>query len=508
MAELNIAAVLGKQLKAVSDPDTGREQIEYIDIGLLDGDEKNFYQLSALDNLAANIELIGLQQPLRVRADPNAAGRYIIVSGHRRRAALQKLVDEGQEKFRSVPCIRETAEGSAAMQELRLIYANSDTRTMTGADVQKQAERIRELLYQLKEQEGFEFPGRMRDHVAAICKVSRSKLARLDAIDKRLAPVWRRWWKKGRLVEAAAYRLSQMPAEQQTWIFETRKEDDPTLYLYEADVDTYGKRMETIDGITCTMGARSGMTCDNRERMYRKACSVNRYSFFPCTKCCSKCSELASCKYACPRLKDKIQKLKASAKEQRRQEALATEERKRPQVQAIRRLWNRFGEARNAADKTVKEYYHAAMMMYSHSDEEKVIRMECLEAKMNPQTDLPYGYNFRLSDVQRLVQIADLFGVSLDYLLCRTDDPQGMGKAAAPPAEGWIPLQYLPGKEPPTKEGQLAVGKFMPPGKGSPLRTIVRWQGGRWCFPHGSTIDEECVGWFPLPDEEDSDGPG
>ena len=502
MADLNISAVLGKQLKAVSDPDTGREQIEYIDIGLLDSDEKNFYQLSELDKLAANIELVGLQQPLRVRVNPDAAGRFILVSGHRRRAALQKLVDDGAEQFRSVPCIRDAAEGSAAMQELRLIYANSDTRTMSMADLQSQAKRIEELLYQLKEKEGIEFPGRMRDHVAEICKISKSKLARLNAIDNRLAPVWRPWWKKGSLTEATAYRLSQMPAEHQTWIFETRRDDDPTLYLYEGDVDAYGKRMETIDDITCTIGARSGMTCDNRERMYKKACTTDRYYTFYCTKCCNKCGNLATCKYACPRLKDKIQKLNTSARDQRRQEELAKEERERPKVQAIQRLWNRFGEARNAAGKTVKEYYRAAMMIYSRSDDEKVIKMECLEAKMNPQTNLPYGYSCYLSDVQRLVQVADLFGVSLDYLLCRTDDPQGMGKAAAP-VEGWIPLQYLPGKEPPAQEGQLAVGKFLPPGKGSPLRTVVRWQGGRWYFANGASIDAECVGWFPLPDEEE-----
>ena len=43
-------------LKPVSESDhTGPEQIEYIDIGLLDGDERNFYQLTDIDELADNI---------------------------------------------------------------------------------------------------------------------------------------------------------------------------------------------------------------------------------------------------------------------------------------------------------------------------------------------------------------------------------------------------------------------------------------------------------------------
>jgi len=55
-------------LKPVSESDhTGPEQIEYIDIGLLDGDERNFYQLTDIDELADNIQMCGLQQPSRLK---------------------------------------------------------------------------------------------------------------------------------------------------------------------------------------------------------------------------------------------------------------------------------------------------------------------------------------------------------------------------------------------------------------------------------------------------------
>ena len=61
---------LGDALKAVSYPDAGREQIEYIRLELIDEDPNNFYLLSDIDQLAANIELCGLQQPIRVRPIP------------------------------------------------------------------------------------------------------------------------------------------------------------------------------------------------------------------------------------------------------------------------------------------------------------------------------------------------------------------------------------------------------------------------------------------------------
>ena len=142
-----------------------------IQLDQIDPDPNNFYSLEGLDDLAANIELIGLQQPLRVRPG-SEPGRYTIVSGHRRRAAIMMIRDGGSGQFDGgVPCIVDRGEASKALQELRLIYANSATRVMSAAEISKQAERVTQLLYELKEQ-GVEFPGRMRDHVAEACQVS------------------------------------------------------------------------------------------------------------------------------------------------------------------------------------------------------------------------------------------------------------------------------------------------------------------------------------------------
>ena len=61
-----MALDLGKLLSE-NVPIQGTERIEYIPLDALVGDERNFYALSDIDALAANIELIGLQQPIRVR---------------------------------------------------------------------------------------------------------------------------------------------------------------------------------------------------------------------------------------------------------------------------------------------------------------------------------------------------------------------------------------------------------------------------------------------------------
>ena len=196
---------------------TGTEQIVYIDLDRIDPDPNNFYSLDGIDELAGNIELIGLQQPLRVRPEGD---RFTVISGHRRRAACLLIRDGGSEQFsRGVPCIVEYGEATPAMRELRLIYANSSTRVLSPAELSKQAERVQELLYELKRQ-GVEFPGRMREHVAAACRVSESKLARLGAIRKNLRDSYRLLFDAQRLPEGLAYRISQETPEVQKDLFE------------------------------------------------------------------------------------------------------------------------------------------------------------------------------------------------------------------------------------------------------------------------------------------------
>ena len=203
------------QNTGMSKSDTG-EQISYLPLERIVPDPANFYSLDGIEDLAGNIELIGLQQPLRVRPDGED---FVVVSGHRRRAACLLIRDGGSDMFeRGVPCIVEYGEATPAMCELRMIYANSSTRVLSSAEVARQAERVTELLYELKNQ-GVEFPGRMREHVAAACRVSESKIARLTAIRKNLVDAYRLAFDAGKLPETHAYRISQEPKDVQKDLF-------------------------------------------------------------------------------------------------------------------------------------------------------------------------------------------------------------------------------------------------------------------------------------------------
>lgn len=396
-------------------PDSGtREQIEYIDLSMIDSDPNNFYELSGIDELASNIALCGLQQPIRVRT--GTGGRVTIVSGHRRRAAIELLVKEGRKDLQQVPCIRQRENVSPALQKLQLIYANSDTRRMTSAEISKQAEEVETLLYQLQE-EGIEFPGRMRDHVAKVCQISKTKLSNLKVIRENLTPKWKEAWEKGEVNESVALTIARMPEEHQSLCWESAKNKTKLSWYYEGEAEREGKLLASLDKVKCP----TGMPCHHKTEKFRCA---RQHHWKACqNRCCEKCADLGTCKHACPVFAERIKQIKADRREANRQEKLAQEEREKPIIDAIREMWRRFGEARRAAGVTVEQYHKAAGIYHSRSDEEKVKKLESGEAKFTVSTDLPYGYSFYRHDAERLQRIADTLGVSLDYLFLRSADP-------------------------------------------------------------------------------------
>ena len=135
MAKFDIGSFAASLNETVSKLDTNEEpQLRYVDIDQLDANEANFYavDVSKLDTLADSIAMDGLQQPLVVTAGQD--GRYTVISGHRRRAAIRKLVEEdGREDLRRVPCLVKAYQ-SQALAELQLIMANSTARVLTSLD--------------------------------------------------------------------------------------------------------------------------------------------------------------------------------------------------------------------------------------------------------------------------------------------------------------------------------------------------------------------------------------
>lgn len=419
---------LADVLKDVSASDAGREQIEYISLSLIDEDPNNFYQLSDLDELAANIAFCGLQQPIRVRQKED--GRYIIVSGHRRRAAVAMLAVEDPQRWQEISCIVERDAVSPSLQQLRLIYANANTRKMTSAEISQQAEQVEKLLYQLKE-EGYDFPGRMRDHVAEAVQVSKSKLARLKVIRENLASCWADDWKNGTIGESVAYNLSQMPRSWQV-IIHTDWGDNVSR-LYADTVERLKKTFRVLEEVHC----QHGLTlCEHAVYMMGKSCRDTSKNFYAphCTGCCFDCSGLQTCKNCCPQAAGKQKELKAVAKKAQLDANRQQEERDRPGTEFARMVWDRIGKARERSGASIKDIVFARGESFYNEfcDDPKQQKMESGEGDYSPNSTLSFGYNLRACDVMHIVAVADILQCSVDYLLGRTEDRQSHLSNAVP----------------------------------------------------------------------------
>lgn len=456
---------LGDVLKNVSNPDTGREQITYLPIDNLDSDAGNFYELTGIDALADNISVAGLQQPIRVRAGQEP-GRYTIVSGHRRMAACRKLAEENPEAWREVPCIIETDDASPALQQLRLIYANANTRQLTSAEMSEQAQQVEELLYTLK-QEGYDFPGRMRDHVAEAVGASKTKLARLKVIRDKLIPDWARLWKSNDIGESQAYELSKLPAESQQYIFSwTPERRRGTLGQY--GVSYRGEALAKLGGISCDKTC-SG-TCDNLENMRMWIVKGDSWDV-KCTGCCASCYKRMDCKYVCPRLAKDIKAYKDKIKRDEAAKKQAEKNADAERAVFCRDLWAHFETARADAGISYRELVKAADL-YDMSPYRDAYLAH--PEDLYNISQLPYGFG-RVDNFQHLVAVADILGVSVDYLLGR--EAPGIWKGGSPEEPG----------------DYIAVYDYDHDGDVKPEK--MYWDGNQWIL-YRMPLPEECTVYY------------
>lgn len=475
--------------------DTGnRKRIEDIPIDRIDPDPNNFYNLSNLEDLASNIALMGLQQPILVRP---CGDRYTIISGHRRHAALQKLIaEDGREDLRQVPCIVDRAQDSPEFTQLKLIYANASTRTMTSAEQSAQTEQVEKLLYQLKEQ-GMEFPGRMRDYVARICQISTGKLARLKVIREHLVPEFAKLWEAGKLTEGAAYVLAGHDCTQQkmVWIAQT-KDGTQDGCFYEYIVKNCLEEMRQVKQLGKTITCPNGGTCSHTDTLVERAAGLGGYQRLACTGCCKQCTGLASCKYSCELAYEEREQQRKANREESRQRKEAAEQAEAPERELLAVWYRRAGELRKACGVTEEQLLLTDRCYCISGDLERYKKLEAGGTPNISRDRMPGG--IWVSEAKRMIATADLLGCSIDYLLGRTDCKE-VNRGA--PECVKIDTGWRTGN--PEEAGLYCVlcndddypdEQF--------LMTEAEWTGDRWTA-YGSSLEDDgmtAVYWIPLPE--------
>lgn len=491
---------LSDKLKGVSKLNIGLQeqpQLEYIDIDLIDPDPRN-RKVEGIPELAQNIALVGLQQPLAVRANPDAEGRYMAISGHRRRLAIKQLVDEGEEKFRAVPCLVAPPGMSDAMVRLMILSGNMVTQSLTSAQMADATKEMEDAIYQLKE-EGHEFPGKVRDLVGKACGIAGSRVTRLNGIRKKLIDQWKGEWEAGMLNESAADQMSHLiPSEQQdiyaAWLKSDRDEKYTTAW-----------RIEAMGGYFAQVARDCPHSCGlcDRDEARRTAIIAAAGQYVLCSRCCCDCYKRFDCDKLCGHAAEAVQAEKTreagrNKAEAQKRELIPEEEiaKKEEKLRFTTAGWRRLGEALDRAGKSA--LWLTELLGWYSDEDELAVYEHLLHGGEVTKDNLWIAEDHPLQDIYTadLIKLANELGVSIDYLFGRTDEPGG---EEVPPEESgkWVCLDWIPPHKKPDDGGLVALKYDLDNGK--EYATVGRCLHGKWCTRAGTPTERNITGWFPLP---------
>lgn len=229
----SVMDALNKNSKAAAEEKPkARFRTRDISIRKIYSNDRNFYSMPGIEQLAQEILAVGLMENMTVAYAPCERGEYKIIAGERRWRALNLLLEKGYEDFETVTCqIKSAAEENEEM--VQLIIANA-YRDKTIADMLEEEKRLKESLQYMKDNgltlQGYKLDsGRLRDVIASIMNTTGTKIAQIESINKHLISEFSAELKEGRLTFSAAYEISGMAEDKQMELLEKYKEGGLSL---------------------------------------------------------------------------------------------------------------------------------------------------------------------------------------------------------------------------------------------------------------------------------------
>ena len=433
---------------------------------------RNFYPRpdnKALSALMDSIQANGLLEPPTVV--PAEDGKYRLISGHSRIAALRLLTanrDEAVAKKSSTVLCR-VLPAMTEEQELCAVIEANRQRVKSNALLAEEAEKLKET-YIRRKKAGEAFPVGLRDWIAKEMQINATKVGNLQVIKKSLkVPGIIARWESGELPEAAALEIARM--------------DDETQYrLLDWVIDNH--RTWTINNVrefrvcwTCCEHKcpDSGGFCTNAARMYADR---YRYGEWRCGGCCRKCLSKQTCSTAC-------------------RFVVAERPPKKPESVVPRNPAADDPRLKNMTPKfceRVKALREATGLM----------RKEFAGSLGEYPSTYSAWENNSLAGAGSLPKLALALGTTMDYLCGLTDDPSPTKAVSSPE---WLPLdaEHWP------EEGALVVLSY-PTGLGGSAYLTARCCGGvSDQYPFVSTdagisvqevVDCKCDSWLLISERQ------
>lgn len=213
----DITSILNRKTRQQSEEKDGYKAIKlnYKDIVIT---KHNKYSMDEISELATGIHMAGeLQQPLVLG---KVGDEFWLVSGHRRHAAIDMLVQEGEEQFAEVDCRYKPMSETEFRMEL--LIGNTFNRKPTDYDKMIEAQEWKDLLQQMKKEGSFkpEKGSRTRDYIAAIMGEATGTIGTLQQISNNATDAVKEQFEAGTMNMTAAAEASKLPEEDQNAIAE------------------------------------------------------------------------------------------------------------------------------------------------------------------------------------------------------------------------------------------------------------------------------------------------
>lgn len=217
MAEFILDDVLSERLKM--EVGFQRQRIVYRSPEDLLPDKENFYNTEDIADLKESIRSLGLLQALLIEKRDE---KDYIIAGHRRQKCCLELLNEGDERFRKIPCVYTVStnmdvKDDETTRQIKLIQANS-YRKKTGWEEMTEALKMVDLVQELRKKT--EMEGKSRDIAAGLLGTSSTQIGRYKSIRTNLSDDFMGAFKENNISLSIAEELSRLKPEYQRQAWE------------------------------------------------------------------------------------------------------------------------------------------------------------------------------------------------------------------------------------------------------------------------------------------------
>lgn len=217
MAEFILDDVLSERSKM--EVGFQRQRIVYRSPEDLLPDKENFYNTEDITDLKESIRSLGLLQALLIEKRDD---KDYIIAGHRRQKCCMELLNEGDERFRKIPCVYTVStnmdvKDDETTRQIKLIQANS-YRKKTGWEEMTEALKMVDLVQELRKKT--EMEGKSRDIAAGLLGTSSTQIGRYKSIRTNLSDDFMGAFKENNISLSIAEELSRLKPEYQRQAWE------------------------------------------------------------------------------------------------------------------------------------------------------------------------------------------------------------------------------------------------------------------------------------------------